>query len=130
MTPLLVAVAQAAPIVDQTGWSPLMVFVYALVVQVGPWIVAVVGLVTVYLKLRSVEKGIDGRMSQLIETSRQAAKAEGVVEGITEVAPKVGATTPAPTVVQVVHDARPGGRRRLDPPSTPPPESDPSSHQR
>lgn len=99
-----------------------------------PFLTIVAGIVATYLKLRSVEKGINGRMTQLINTSSAAAKAEGKLEGVTEVAPAVAqALTPpaqAPVQVQVAldPDARPGGRRAYDPPTSPPHEVDPSTH--
>lgn len=82
-------------------------------------------------KLGQVHDQLNGRMTELVEAQRAAAHAEGKLEGVTEVAPTL---TPPPTVppvvIQVDPDARPGGRRRLDPPvPTVPPDADPSTHQ-
>lgn len=119
---LLILLAQ---VVDTTGWSPNQQFAYAIVMAVGPWVVAVVGLLTIYLKLRAIGQGIDGRMSQLIDTTGKAAKAEGKAEVLEQVTEK----TAGPVQVVLDPDAIPGGRRRLDPPAASvPPDVDPSSH--
>lgn len=90
-------------------------------------------------KLGQVHDQLNGRMTELVEAQRAAAHAEGKLEGVTETAPQVAQSlTPPPAVppvqVQVAFDpdARPGGKRRLDPPglpASPPAEVDPSSHQ-
>lgn len=117
---LLVPLAQQTP-----GMTPYE-FALALSDRWLPFLFVLAGLIGTYLKLRSVEKGINGRMSQLIDATAHAAKAEGKVEGLKE-AP---ATPPPHVEVQVQlppPDAVPGGKRRTDPP-VPPPDADPTSH--
>ena len=54
----------------------------AIIAAIG---VVVVGVTTVILskKIKAIDVNIDGRLSQLLDVSRQLARAEGIVEGTT-----------------------------------------------
>jgi len=135
-SPLLVLLAQVVGQAAGPGYTPAQQFWIDLSDRWLPFLFVLAGLIGTYLKLRSVEKGINGRMSQLIASTEQKAKAEGKLEGVTEVAPQVAQSlTPPPAPVQVVidPDARAGGRRKLDPKipdSSVPVDQDPGSHLR
>lgn len=132
-SPLLALLAQVAEPDGMTANQLFLLEVLKLVIPVVTGALSIAAAYLAYLKSREVKhevgvlaKNVDGQMTRLIEQTERAARAEGQLEQATAAPPAV-----PPVVVQVDPDAIPGGRRKLDPPApaSPPPESDPSTHQ-
>lgn len=105
-------------------------FWVAVLTQVGPWVLAALGILATYLKAREANRrierlqiSVDGRLSQLLEekdarvavAEKAAARAAGEAEGL-----KAAVSTP--TVIPVmppVGEPKPFGRRATDKPPEP-----------
>lgn len=122
---------QAAEPDGMTANQTFLLEVLKLVIPVVTGALSIAAAYLAYLKSREVKhevgvlaKNVDGQMTRLMEQTERAAKAEGVVAGITQAVPAV-----PPVQVVIDPDAIPGGRRKFDTPApTAPADQDPSSH--